>query len=338
MVEPITWHPAADDVTTEAVIIEQDRGFIPLSTWLLDAITSSDKVVQIVTPTGSRLTYPLELLLYDTHTEWIVCENQGGFRDGLAGFAVQWNGQRFVPDLENLSTDVEEPIPGVGDLQLHFTTVQRTSDTTRLGAGAETAIQAITGTKPLGWGVAEPASQPWSPRELTAYCRERAPRTTFLVIVGDGVVGRIVVERVDTGVLERVQLSGPQAGSVAQETVDGLAAELADGGVRSLIVAAHPGRLGGYRSSVPTFPALPSGILIGHSALAGCGRNHAEKCPIPVRMVGRGRQPAAWYRLDDTHTPPYEALAMILEYFDLSATAVQRHDLRSYPADPPDAQ
>ncbi|MGH4014312.1 MAG: DUF6177 family protein [Pseudonocardiaceae bacterium] len=80
---------------------------------------------------------------------------------------------------------------------------------------------------PAGWGLAEPVTQPWSPREITAHCRERAPTPTQVVVVGPGLVGQLHVERVDTGVLERIRFSGPRAGTVGQDVIDALAAEVA---------------------------------------------------------------------------------------------------------------
>ena len=46
--------------------------------------------------------------------------------------------------------------------------------------------QPVTGAAPLGWGTAEPANQPWSAREVTEFCRERAPQPTALVVVASG--------------------------------------------------------------------------------------------------------------------------------------------------------
>ncbi|WP_369268505.1 DUF6177 family protein, partial [Streptomyces harbinensis] len=42
----------------------------------------------------------------------------------------------------------------------------------------------LTGTEPAGWGTCEPAALPWSRRELTERVRARAPRSTWLVVVG----------------------------------------------------------------------------------------------------------------------------------------------------------
>ena len=62
MGEPVIAHPAADRATPEALVVEQDRGVVPLSTWMVDAAlvaTRGGRLLQIVTPADSRLTYPL---------------------------------------------------------------------------------------------------------------------------------------------------------------------------------------------------------------------------------------------------------------------------------------
>ncbi|GDY33528.1 DUF6177 family protein [Gandjariella thermophila] len=320
MVEPMTWHPAADRVTAEAVIVEQDRSVVPLSTWLADAAVAAgraERVLQVLTPAHSRITFPLELMLRDTGAEWVVRDGPERFRDGLAGFVMRWNGARFVADVQAPTPDPVDPPPGSGDLEVHITTLHPASESLELGAAAEAALRALTGDPPTGWGVAEPATQPWSAREITAYCRDGAPNPAQLVVVGSGVVGQLAVERVDTGMLERVRLSGPPAGAVSQDSVDALAAEIV-GTARLMIVAAHPGRLHGLRANAPTLPALPYAILVGHGQVAERGADHAMRAPVErVRLLGTGPRQACWARLDGGPGSPYENLATVLNHFGM---------------------
>ncbi|HSL09192.1 MAG TPA: DUF6177 family protein [Pseudonocardiaceae bacterium] len=321
MVEPVTWHPTADRATPQALIVEQDRTVVPLSTWVADAAveaTATGRVLQVLTPGHSGLTYPLELLLRDAAGRWVVRERPERFRDGITGFRLRWSGLRFVTDLDAPPPAGHDPQPGSGDLEVQISTLHPAGASVELGASTETAIRALTGRAPAGWGIAEPATQPWSTRELTAQCRERAPAPTQLVVVGAGVIGQLRVERVNTGVLERIRLSGPPAAVVGQDAVEELVAVLA-GTARSMIVAAQPGRLEGLRSNHPTPPALPYGILLGHSVVAERGIAHARAAPAAqVSLLGSGTRQACWCRLDGRgRRAPYELLTAVLQHFGL---------------------
>ena len=320
MVEPLTAHPAADRVTAEVFVVEQFRNVVPASTWLVDAAKAaagSGRVLQLLTSEHSKITYPLELLLRDAAAEWVVREDTGRYRDGIHGYAMVWNGGRFVPDLDAVPATPVDPTPGSGDIEVQIATLHPASADVRLGVSTESAIQALTGGPPLGWGIAEPATQPWSAREVTTHCRDRAPAPTKLVVVGAGVVGQLTVSRVDTGLLEEIKLSGPAAGTVDQANVETLAEQLA-GTARLMVVAAHPGRLNGLRSSAPTLPALPYGMLIGHEMVAMGGLDHANRTPATrVRLLRAGERTAAWCRVDGGEKAPFEQLTDILHHYGL---------------------
>lgn len=320
MVEPVTWHPAADRATPEALVVEQDRSVVPLSTWVADAAVeaaATKRVLQVLTPAHSRITYPLELLLRDAG-QWVVREDRERFRDGLNGFQLRWSGVRFVTDLDAQPPDPPDPRPGSGDLELQVSTLHAATESLELGVSTAAVFQALTGTAPAGFGVAEPVTQPWSPREVTAFCRDRAPSPSQLVVTGGGVLGQLQVSRVDTGVHEQIRVSGPAAAVVDQSVVDALAAEVALS-ARSMIVAAHPGRAGGLRLNAPTMPALPYGILIGRSEVAKQGVAHAQAAPgTRTTMIGPANRPACWCRLDAGPGQPYELLTAVLRHFGMS--------------------
>ncbi len=328
MVEPVTWHPAADRATSEALIVEQDRVVVPLSTWVADAAveaSTTGRVLQVLTPAHSRITYPLELLLQDAAAQWVLREGvlrEGAerFRDGISGFPLRWSGQSFVTDPTSLPSADADMDPGSGDLEVQISTLHPAVESLRLGASTEIAMQVLTGAAPAGWGVAEPATQPWSPFELTEHCRERAPDRTQLVVVGSGVIGQLHVQWVDAGVLERTRLSGPPVSVVNTDIVDTLAAEVADT-ARSMIVAAQPGRRGGLRASRPAPPALPYGFLIGHEVVAERGVAHAQATAAQVTLLGRGARKSCWCRLDGGQRAPFELLTAVLQHFGLAATA-----------------
>jgi len=323
VVKQVTWHPAADRATTDALVAEQDRSVVPLSSWLADAAAeaiATGRMLQVLTPEHSRITYPLELMLRDTGCQWIVREGPERFRDGLTGVRMRWNGARFATDLNAAPPDVDLPQAGSGDLELQITTLHPASAELQLGASTEAAVRAITGSDPTGWGTSEPATQPWSPREITTFCRDRAPTSAQVVVTGNGVLGQILVERTETAVREQTRLSGPRAGVVDAAAIESLAGQVV-GSARSMIVAAHPGRFDGLRAGRFTMPALPYGILVGHPVVAERGVAHAEQVPVTrYRILGDGARQACWCRLDAGPGRPYELLTVVLEHFGVLQT------------------
>jgi hypothetical protein len=331
VVEPVSefphrGHPAADRVTAEALVVEQSRAVVGLSTWLADAAVvarETHRLLQVLTPADSRITYPLELLFGAGGGQWVVRDGPG-FRDGFLGVPVGWNGARFAPT-EGPIPEVEPLDPAQGSLEVQVTTLHPATAELQLGASTGILARALTGAAPTGWGTAEPATQPWSAREVTAFCRDRAPDATALVVVagepGRRAVGRLEVTPVTTGVLEEVRLAGPAAAAVAQDTVDDLVEDLA-GATRSMIVAVHPTRSDGTRPSRVSPPAVPYGVLIGPSVLAERGVDHARDAPATtVRVLGRrSGDPACWCRLDGGPTTSFERLGAVLRHFDISAS------------------
>lgn len=332
MVEPLTGHPAADRVTPDALVVEQDRGLVPLSTWVADAAVvaaGAGRLLQILTPSDSRITYPLELMLAEGGAQWIVRNGTDGFRDGFTGVPMGWTGTRFTP--------VDGPVPEVdtardpaaGSLEvqvstLHPATQEREAAELELGATAVAVTRALIGADPIGWGTAEPATQPWSSREVTAFCRDRAPAPTSLVVVAGGparrAVGRLQVRRVTTGVLEEVRMAGPAARAVGPDAIDRLAQEVA-ATARSMLVAVHPLRVDGARAAEPSPPAVPYGLLVGASVVGERGVEHARSVASPVRLLAAGPgAPACWCRLDGGPGAPFEQLSAVVEHFGLGGT------------------
>jgi Family of unknown function (DUF6177) len=306
-------HPAADRVTPEALVVEQDRSLVPLTGWLIDAAraaTSSGRLLQLLTPPESHLSYPLELLCGDGAVQW-VRRAEAGFQDGFTGAPMGWTGARFVP--------VDGPVPPIpaadvrsGGLELQVTTWHPVVAGPVLGDAVRPVWQALTGSAPTGWGIDEPVTQLWSAgaeAEVTAACRDRAPVPTALVVAGAGAVGRLHVSRVDTGLIEELRVSGPAAPHVAQAALDDLAAVLA-GTVRSAVVSVHPTRVSGVRPPVPSPPAVPYALLVGRAQVARRGVEHARVAPAGrVRLIDG----AAWCRLEGD--APYEQLAALHAHF-----------------------
>ncbi|MGK5738713.1 DUF6177 family protein [Micromonospora sp. URMC 103] len=309
-----------DTITDRAVVLHQNRALVGLSPWLADAAVDAVRnglMLQIVTPAGGFVTYPFESMLARAQGQWVVRDGDQ-YRDGLTGLPLRWDGHRFSP--ANGSRPSGPPPasePWTGGLEIQIVTLHPATEALELGGSTEAAVRALTGDEPAGWGVAEPVTEPWSRRELTLFCRTRAPAPTSLTVVGgqgeSAVLGVLTVERVDTGVREELRLAGPPLSAVEEASVEALADRLA-GTARSMIVAVHPGRSGGVRSSTPSLPALPWGILVGRQEQA----LDSEPEVVPGRALGRGARRAWWYRVDGGPGAPYENLTAVLRRYGLN--------------------
>ncbi|ANN19472.1 hypothetical protein SD37_30210 [Amycolatopsis orientalis] len=318
MGEPMSTHPAADRATSEALVVEQFRDVVPASSWLVDAARTAvdtGRVLQLVTHSRGGLTYPLESLLADARAGWVVRDDFGGYRDGFLGLPLIWKDARFVPDQGATIPTPRKYSPGSGDLEVRITTSYPAGEPLRLGRSTEIAMRTLTGSGPLGWGVAEPVTEPWSASDVSAHCLLRAPRAASVIVVGEGVTGRLQVSQVDEDVVEELRLSGPAAGSVDTRRIEDLAAECAGTATR-LIVAAHPGRVHGVRNSTPAPPALPYGVLFGHDLVSAFGVAHAHRTPAArVKLLGAGSRKALWCRFDGGTSAPFEQLTDILHHY-----------------------
>lgn len=312
--------PLTDTITDKAIVLHQNRAVVALSPWLAQAAVDAVRdglLLQIVTPPDALVTYPLEVMFSFARGQWVV-RTGDGYRDGLTGLPMRWDGDRFAPAPSSSPDDDLSPVAAAwaGGLEFQIVTLHPATEALELGASAEAAVRALTGNTPAGWGTAEPATEPWSRRDLSSFCRERAPSPTSLTIVGGdpwkAVLGVLTVERVGSGVREMFRLAGPPLSPSVEETVEALVEQLA-GTARSVVVAVHPGRSGGLRSSTPSLPSLPWGILVGHQ------ENPVESGPEVVlgRAFGKGGRRAWWYRLDGGPGAPYETLTAVLRRYGL---------------------
>lgn len=134
---------------------------------------------------------------------------------------------------------------GPGHLLLDVTVHHPALDSTELGAVVEDCVSGLTAGTILGWGTAEPVTQRWNRERLTEFCRELAPRMVTLVVVGEGAVGMLAVERVADGLVERLRI-GAGVPSLDLAAVERLVARLRSyHDVRGVTVDWWPGRADG---------------------------------------------------------------------------------------------
>jgi hypothetical protein len=183
--------------------------------------------------------------------------------------------------------------PG-GALRIDVTALHPADALTDVGGLAEEAAAVLLGGPPTGWGVAEPASQPWTRRAATRFCRDRAPRSSTLVVVaGLRAVGLLTVRLTGAGVHERLRLAVGADGAPDRAVLDGLAAGLVHGGARSLTAVWHPGPADTTRAPGPAPRPVPRGMLVTGDRLPGVVRADPA---VRRRPAGQRRLGAPGYR------------------------------------------
>ncbi|HEX6471191.1 MAG TPA: DUF6177 family protein [Streptosporangiaceae bacterium] len=331
--------PGADLVTERAAIVAQHRPMVPLTAWLADALRrcgESKRTLQILTPPDARLTLPLRLMLAGQGGRWVV-RGRTRIYDGLTGATLNWDGASFTtPEDETgrgaVAADFTTvPVPVGEQLICTFRALHPAAEDTRIGSAVELLCEALTGAPPGGWGTAEPATQPWHRGELTAFCRDRAPHPTWLVVVGGlaarRAVGTLLVSRTPDGVEESVTLAvgGPHGGAGSRRTEQPEPPALTDpaqlaavagrvvteAGVESLFAQRAVG--GEDASTVPHWTGIPGpvGLALSARAVREIGLERALRPPdVPVTRIGgpgsgaggSGGQ-AVWYGLGDGVSP-----------------------------------
>lgn len=295
----LTEHPAVDRATTRAWCIEQSRPVVGMGTLLTDALQTADgRQVALVTPISTRITYPLEAALTGGPHRWVVRGTP--FVDGVTGAPVRWDGDAFVDD--GPAPDLLAPGRG-GALRIDITAVHPAGELTEIGHLAEAACDVLLGRPPAGWGVAEPATQPWTRREPTRICRERAPRpTTLIVAAGPRAVGLLTVRVTTAGVHERLRLAVGASAGPDHTVVDVLATALAARGARSLTAVWQPGPADATRAPGPAARSTPLGLLVDPEHLPAVT---AADPPLDVTPVAG----SGWVRLD--RDAPHADLARV---------------------------
>lgn len=307
---PAAAQPAVDVLTERVAVVLQDRPLIAMTSWLSEALratTESDRGLQIVTPGHCRLSLPTRTLMFGPPTRWVVQDEQRGYYDGLSGAVLRWQDGAFAPARdEHGRTPVAEAFGAVRrtaerQLALSFHTRHPATERLVLGGAVEAAWRLLTGAPPVGWGTAEPAGLPWSRRQLTDLARERAPRSTWTVIVGTAerpALATLRVTRTPDGVEEDTVLAfgyGPGE-PPPLDRLPALADELVTRhGLTSLLCQLREARRD--LSLPPRFerPPVPVGFALGAAEVREVGLAHARHPPVAgprlpggVRWVGTG--------------------------------------------------
>lgn len=325
-------HPAVDIATAAGAVLIQDRPLVPLSSWVTDVLArcaATGQAVQVLAPHDARLTLPLRLALDGAKTRWVAQEPGDGYYDGFSGLPLTWDGTAFVLDREAAArgpsaTFLREPPAGLGHhLTVSLQVVHPAAAGLELGGTVERLAGALAGAPPASWGTAEPALSRWSPGEVTALCRRRTPRATYLVFMGPhgegaGDVprfgGTVRVSRVTSGVKEEVRFAValPPGAARPLEEIAELAGGLAGSGLSTLVARWAPGR------TDLTYPArwcgrpAPLGLAVGPAGVAEIGAERALAAGSGGRPIGDPGEPGLWYPFDDGDPEAWKRLGDLL--------------------------
>lgn len=310
--------PAADALTAKAMVMMQDRPVVPFTKWLANGLrmcSETRRGMQIVTPSGTRITMPLRLILTGANSRWVV-RADGAYYDGLSGVPLRWDGTAFVPDPEartHAPTFMTPPVDPIG-AQLTVTFRVRYTSDTLIGAATEQICLSLTGEPPGGWGIAEPVTGPWEREDLSRLFRSRSTGATWLTVVGGEnrpAVGTMLLSQVGDAIEEAVTFvvgyADPHGAPVAAmpTLVGALAIEHP---LTSLFAQLGPGRVDLTTGPCWLGPAGPIGMAVSGSAAGPPG--------IPGQQIGDVQAPTMWYSLGDGRQQEgwqrYEQLATYL--------------------------
>jgi hypothetical protein len=321
MPNPVELSPGIDVRTDKVVVIMQDRPVVGMSAWLVDALAAAEAEglgVQLVTPSTTRLTFAVRSLLFiGRDSRWVVTEPDGeGAYDGLGGSKLKWDGQMFaaVAAGEQDKVDMSPTFVAV-DLELPFQLLvtarvrYQALESTVVGKATEQLLKDLAGDEPSGWGTAEPVTQPWNVAQVTAYCRRRAPKPTWLAVVGgkDGLraTGSVEIHRRPAGLEEVITLAvATPAGLPSPDEVQEIGAKLAN--AFTLVSFFAQGARGSTdTNAMPHWVGVPApmAMAVGNDAVRGDGLVKAMDVTgiadiTPVK-IGPSGSPAVWYPIGD---------------------------------------
>ncbi|MCK7626957.1 DUF6177 family protein [Streptomyces sp. RS10V-4] len=315
--EPAAAHPAVDVLTDKVAVVIQDRPVVAMTAWLSDAFraaATAELGLQVVTPPGATLSPAVRESLSTWPCRWVVRDERGGYYDGLTGAVLRWHDGMFapVPSPDATADDPRTPVaatyqdvtPAAGrQLAVTFRTVHPADEHLVLGGALESIWRELTGRPPAGWGTAEPANLPWSPRQLTDLARDRAPEPTWVVVVGNPErpgLATVRISRTKAGVEEDVTLMfgyGPDEAP----PIDALprAAELlaTRHRLQSMLIQLRKARRD--LAVPPRFegPGVPLAFVLGAEEVSGIPDDRARKTPLTEAPAPLGPQtrPALYY-------------------------------------------
>lgn len=251
--------PAAgpyDLLTSRLAVVLQTRPVVALTPWMVtvqDWAASRDLWLVLLTTPGTTLTLGLREQLRRGFGHWVV-EEADGFRDGLSGRALEWDGETFAVQETQLWSAALPPGPLI---MVETEVVHAYAEDVRIGGLIEDLHAMLGLPRPTTLGLLEPAEAEFDQGVATSIARQRTPESTtfFTSGAGDGVVSVIpqpigLVERAtitfpaeqwtgdESGLLDRLEARGAQLSTI-WSTSAGPAAAGSEGSAPSVISLAR---------------------------------------------------------------------------------------------------
>ncbi|MEV5280493.1 DUF6177 family protein [Streptomyces sp. NPDC051994] len=315
-----------DILTHRAAVVIHDRPIAAATSWLIDLIrftTGTGRELHLITPPGTRLTFPLRTLLDHMPGRWVVQDPEHGYYDGLTGSELTWNDGHFTPVTEpdgrprpRIAPPFKRPVAegdGEQQLVLSLRTIHPATDQLVLGGALEHAWQLLTGAAPAGWSTAEPVNLPWSRRQLTALARDRSQSAspTWLVVIGTHdrpAIATIRVAHTRVGVEEHITLAvgHPSGRRPPLEVLPTLAEALANRhNLATMVTELRPARADLTAPAHHEPPSAPISFTLGPHAVAdlGLGRTRRTLADLAPEQLGPAARPALHFTLGDGTGP-----------------------------------
>ncbi|MEW1660890.1 DUF6177 family protein [Streptomyces sp. NPDC093707] len=317
--EPAAAQPAVDVLTDEVAVVIQDRPVLAMTAWLSEAFrtaATAELGLQVVTPPGTTLSPAARDSLSNWPSRWVVRDERDGYYDGLTGAVLRWQDGMFapVPSAEATAEDPRTPVAatyqeatvtGERQLAVTFRSIHPANEDLVLGGALESIWRELTGAPPVGWGTAEPANLPWSPRQITDLARERAPEPTWVVVVGSPdrpSLATVRVSRTKAGVEEDVTLMfgyGPDEEPPLDALPKAAGLLATRHRLQSMLVQLRKARRD--LAVPPRFegPGVPVAFVLGAEEVHQMPDDRARRTPLsePPVPLGPKTRPAIYYPL-----------------------------------------
>ncbi|MFI1205799.1 DUF6177 family protein [Streptomyces sp. NPDC020883] len=316
---PAAGQPAVDVLTDKVAVVIQDRPVLAMTAWLSDAFRTAATAqlgLQVVTPPGTTLSPAVRDSLSNWPSRWVMRDERDGYYDGLTGAVLRWQDGMFTPVTapEATADDPRTPVAGTyqevtatdeRQLAVTFRTVHPADDHLVLGGALESIWRELTGEPPAGWGTAEPANLPWSPRQITDLARERAPQPTWIVAVGNPNrpgLATVRINRTKAGVEEHVTLMfgyGPDEEPPVKSLTEAAELLATRHHLQSMLVQLRKARRD--LAVPPRFegPGVPLAFVLGAEEVRQMPDDRARNTPLAQAPVPLGpkTRPALYYPL-----------------------------------------
>lgn len=277
--------PVFDFASGSTAVLFQDKETAYRSSWTARACAvaaESGREFALLTPGDAALTLPLADLLSQPGRRWLATQPDGTFFDGFTGRVVEWDGETFR-GVDRLAEEfLQSPARPDGMMHVRAETVHPASLGARIGVLAERAFREVTGSAPAGWGVHEPATEPWDPAAVTAFCFDRAPSDASLVVVGAprpgtdaASVGVLTVRRTASGVHESLELLAEAVDPLDAAQLDSFGAAMHAARARTALLGHALGFRRLARPARFTGVSVPGCAVFGPETLKACGAPEA---------------------------------------------------------------